>query len=95
MSQRRVLPLICLLFLPHGLAAQPSSTANIPATGPVTKPYQTTLFVPPPPYEGTAPQNYFWFGTARLWTLLPVTGTWPGLRGYTPNDSTFRQKLPF
>jgi hypothetical protein len=48
-----------------------------------------------PAYEATAPENYFWFGTARLWTLLPMTGTGPGLRGYTPNDSTFRQKLPF
>ncbi|HYL17030.1 MAG TPA: hypothetical protein VEV41_28620 [Terriglobales bacterium] len=35
----------------------------------------------------------FWFGTDRLWTALPASGTWSGLGHYTPNDPTFRQKM--
>ena len=35
------------------------------------------------------------FGSDRLWTALPVTGTWGGLPHYPPVDPTYRQKLPF
>jgi hypothetical protein len=66
-----------------------------PQTCPVTKPYQASLYVPPYPYLTKAPSGSFWFGTDRLWTALPVNGTWSGLPHYTPSDPTFRQKLFF
>lgn len=89
----RLLGLICLLGLTHGLLAQQSGTASIPGTCPVTKPTQASRFVPPSPYATQPPANYFWFGTDKLWAMLPVDGAWRGLRGYTADDPTFRQKL--
>jgi len=35
----------------------------------------------------------FWFGTKRLWTILPADGTWRGLRPYSPTGRGFRQKI--
>ena len=92
----RLLPLLSLLFLTKVSLAQElrNSKPNIaPESCPVTKPYQTSLFVPPSPYPRKAPQGVFWFGSDKLWTILPANGTWAGLPHYTPSDPTFRQKL--
>jgi hypothetical protein len=44
-------------------------------------------FIPPPPYNRTAPGDQFWYGTPALWTALPTNGAWLGLHrepdGYT------------
>ncbi len=93
-----VLPLLILLSLSQASLAQGSATARLdgaPETCPVTKPYQASLFVPPSPYPPKASAGDFWFGSDRLWTALPVNGTWRGLPHYTPSDPTFRQKLAF
>jgi hypothetical protein len=34
----------------------------------------------------------FWFGTDKLWTALPASGSW-ALGHYSPTDSDFRQKM--
>ena len=94
----RLLGLLYLLFLSQALLSQQSGTAgpnSIPATCPVTEPYQTSLFVPPPPHPPKAPAGNFWFGSDTLWTVLRVDGRWEGLPHYTPTDPTFRQKLFF
>ena len=72
---QRLLSLLCPLFTPHAILAQQSGTAkldSVPETCPVTKPYQTSHFVPPPPYTAKVGSERFWFGTDRLWTNLPV-----------------------
>jgi hypothetical protein len=52
-------------------------------------------FVPPSPFpaepDGTG-VFAFWFGTEKLWTVLPVDGIWE-LGHYTPSDASYRQKL--
>ena len=91
-----LLPLLYLLLLSQAALSQQAGTAttnDVPNSCPVTKPYQTSLFVPPSPYESNAGAGTFWFGTDRLWTNLPANGTWRGLGHYTPSDPTFRQKL--
>jgi hypothetical protein len=74
-----------------GLAERPSDSGP-PATCPVTRP-PNPPFVPPPPYPATAGPGAFWFGTQKLWTVLPTSGEWRGLRGYNPTDLSYRQKL--
>jgi hypothetical protein len=94
----RLLPLFSFLFLPQVSLAQQVRNPKpdiAPESCPVTKPYQTSLFVPPSPYEAKADAGHFWFGSDRLWTMLQSDGTWSGLPHYTPNDLTFRQKLLF
>jgi hypothetical protein len=84
----RLLSLLCLLFVPHAILAQQSGTTKLdrmPETCPVTKPYQTSLFVPPLPYEARGGTGSFWFGTDRLWTNLPVNGIWK----WTPSRHNF------
>lgn len=62
---------------------------NCPATRPPTQP-----FVPPAPYSARPPDpDMFWFGTEKLWTMLPVNATWRGLRHYSPTTPGFRQKI--
>jgi hypothetical protein len=93
----RLLP-IYLVFLSQPFLAQQSGAViadGVPETCPVTKPYQTSLFVPPFPYPAKAPVGWFWFGTDRLWTQLPANGIWSGLGHSTPDDPTFGQKLAF
>jgi hypothetical protein len=78
----RLLSLLCLLSIYHSVFAQQSRDTNlesVPETCPATKPYQTSLFVPPPPYAAKAGNGRFWFGSDRLWTNLPVNGTLKGL----------------
>jgi len=71
-----------------------ATIANDPSeTCPVTRPPDPP-FVPPAPYPAKPPSEHqFWFGTQRLWTLLPVDGTWRGLRPYSPTTPGFRQKV--
>ncbi len=53
-------------------------------------------FTPPKPYsaqpDGTG-VNAFWFGSAKLWTMLHTDGTWHDLRPYSPAETSLRQKL--
>ena len=65
-----------------------------PATCPVTR-RPNPSFVPPSPYPATPGPGpgTFWFGTPKLWTSLPTSGEWRGLRGYEPTDLSYRQKL--
>ena len=91
----RLLPLLCLLLLPQMCFSQRRSrVVAVPDACPVTKPSDRP-FVPPPPHPAKPSEGGFWFGSDRLWTGLPVNGTWTGLPHYTPNDPTFRQKLFF
>lgn len=94
MLLRLLLP-VCLISLSQLSLTQQSggATPRVPDTCPVTKPYQTSLFVPPSPYAPKAPKDHFWFGTDKLWTVLPETGKWGQLGHYKPGDPTFRQKL--
>jgi hypothetical protein len=87
--------LFCLLLLSEvALSKDPPSVSGLPKSCPVTKPADQS-FVPPAPHPVRPSLDQFWFGTERLWTALPVTGTWRGLGHYTPDDPTFRQKLAF
>lgn len=62
------------------------------ATCPVSRP-SNPPFVPPSPYPAKMGPDAFWFGTPKLWTVLPANGEWRGLRGYNPTDLSYRQKL--
>jgi hypothetical protein len=65
---------------------------EVPESCPVTKP-PAHPFVPPSPYPTQTGHDGFWFGTDKLWTLLPRDGTWNGLPHYRPTDTAFRNKL--
>jgi hypothetical protein len=51
-------------------------------------------FVPPKPYETTAPNNTFWYGTDALWTALNANGKWESERN-TSKDGVYSTKLVF
>src|SRR6476646_10584574 len=89
MNVSRVLPFAVILVL-AGASAQspPASQPQVPANCPITRPSDHP-FVPPFPYPPRVGQRQFWYGTDRLWTSLPVDGTWAGLPHYTPSDPTF------
>ncbi len=91
----RLLSLLYLLSLSQAvLAPQAPKPESVPETCRVTRPYQTSLFVPPAPYETKTAKTQFWFGTNRLWTNLPVDGIWKGLPlDTTARQPTFGQKL--
>ena len=75
----RLFPLLSLLLLPQAVLAQDPETPQpevAPENCPVTRPYQTSRFVPPAPYWTKEDTGRFWFGTDRLWTLLPIDGVW-------------------
>ena len=59
----------------------------VPESCPVTKP-PATAFVPPQPYWTNHGPDTFWFGTPKLWILLPNNGTWNVL----PDGTTYSQK---
>jgi hypothetical protein len=46
----------------------------VPESCPMTKP-PATAFVPPKPYWTNHGPDAFWFGTPKLWILLPNNGT--------------------
>jgi hypothetical protein len=61
---------------------QQAGTPRNPAlaeTCPVTK-LPSQPFVPPSPYPVELGAGQFWFGTKKVWTNLPIEGTWKGLR---------------
>ncbi len=91
----RPLSLLCLLLLSQVCLSQHrSNTPSVPETCPATKPSDQP-FVPPSPYPAKHSKSSFWFGTDRLWTQLPITGTWGRLGHSTLGDPTFGQKLMF
>jgi len=58
----RLLPLLYLLLLSQASLSQQAGTAttnDVPDSCSVTKPYQTSLFVPPSPYESNAGAGAF------------------------------------
>jgi len=90
-----LLLLLCLLIVSAvSLGQDQPNTPVVPDTCPVTKPAEKP-FVPSAPHPPEPPRDEFWFGTDKLWTALPTTGTWYGLPHFTPDDPTFRQKLGF
>lgn len=93
----RCLPLLCLFFLAHSSFGQSISLTSddVPDACSVTTRSQATSFIPPKPYQQEASTGTFWFGSDKLWTFLPIDGTWRGLGHYAPNDPTFRQKVFF
>lgn len=62
-----------------------------PDTCPVTQPPDSP-FTPPPPYPPTSPRSAdeFWYGTAALWTMLGIDGTWQRL---PQQDTGYVQKI--
>lgn len=79
--------LTVLLFLLLAGVAGPSEAAQAPCR--ITLP-PSTPFVPPHPYPEKPPWGrQFWFGTAKLWTMLPKDGTWELPR----QEDGFTQKL--
>lgn len=63
-----------------------------PASCPITQP-TTPLFIPPSPYPPAPPSLYageFWSGTAMLWTMVRVDGTW---RALPYHNGTYTQKI--
>jgi hypothetical protein len=80
----RLLPLLCLLFLPHAsLTQQESGTAkpaSVPDTCSVTK-FSDKPFVPPYPYPAKLRLGVSWFGSDGLWIIPPSpNGEIQGLR---------------
>lgn len=69
--------------IPNGVLLQPRETC------PVTKP-PVNSFVPPWPYSASPGKESFWFGTDRLWTVLPGDADWSAL---PHQNGTYRQKL--
>jgi hypothetical protein len=66
-------------------AATSSSDSSCPVT---TAP--SPAFTPPAPYPPNPPSGSFWFGTAKLWTILSTDPTW---RNLPHSDSGYGQKL--
>jgi hypothetical protein len=63
----------------------------VPSTCAITRPPHPP-YTPPRPYPSKLPNNWFWFGTDKLWVGLPPDGTW-SLGHYEPTNPAFRQKL--
>jgi len=94
MSSARLLPLLLLVcFQSRAHCQNGPSEAPPPKSCPVTKPANPP-FVPLSPYPARPSPDQFWFGTDKLWTHLPVSGTWR-LANHPPGDATFGQKLAF
>ena len=76
--------------------SKPKAAATVGASRPgsclVTQP-PSQPFVPPSPYPSESNPEGFWFGSEKLWILLPTDGTWNHLGHYRPTDTAFRQKL--
>ena len=96
MLSKRLLPSLCLLSLSAISVAQGDPRAPVvPNSCTVTKSVDHT-FIPPAPYRAEPSADRFWFGTDKLWTELPVTGTLSGLPHYKPTGQTYyREKVIF
>lgn len=68
----RLLCFLCLCSLASPALCQNATTRAVPETCAVTKPLDHP-FVPPKPYSTRGAD---WFGTDKLWTLLPNDGIW-------------------
>jgi hypothetical protein len=86
-----VVGLATALLQSYSALAGPTDSGP-PASCLVTRP-PNPPFVPPAPYPAKMGPGAFWFGTPKLWTALPTSGEWRGLRGYEPTDLSYRQKL--
>lgn len=78
----RLLPLLCLFFLPQISLTQQSGTAKpdaVPETCPVTK-ASDHPFVPPWPYPAKPRAGGHWFGSDGLWIAPPIDGMFGGFR---------------
>jgi hypothetical protein len=82
------------------------ATQNIPpATCRVTRP-ENGSFTPPAPFPSD-PESHplswgpptgskrFWFGSAKLWTVLPTDGIWRALTFSAAGDYAYFNKLPW
>jgi hypothetical protein len=71
-----------------------SPSPNSSDSCPVTKP-PLMAFIPPSPYPTELSAGSFWFGEEKLWTDLPMDGTWKGLGlpNYEDTDPAFRNML--
>ena len=78
--------------LAASIEAAVSRSPNSSDSCPVTKP-SLMAFIPPSPYPTEGSAGSFWFGTEKLWTILPADGTWKGLPHYEDTDPAFRNKL--
>ena len=71
-----------------------------PANCQVTLPSDGS-FVPSPPLPAVPVNSFelstdqFWFGTEKLWTVLPTDGTWSGSVPSKPGDFAYSNKLPW
>lgn len=100
----RLFVLVSSLFvLPFFLAKQGTAEAQsaadgVPANCHVTLPADGE-FVPPISFHVplSLPQGQFWFGTEKLWTILPIDGTWRGWSGAIDPDSdyAYSMKIPW
>ena len=88
----KTLRLMQAVFAPMSQHRQQDRAKDVPESCPVTKP-PAHAFVPPSPYPSDTGPDGFWFGGEKLWTLLPMDGTWKGLPHYRPTDTAFRNKL--
>jgi len=92
---KRLLSFLCSLLLSAVAVGQNNKPqTTVPDSCLVTNAADRP-FIPPAPYRAKPSPGQFWYGTDKLWTALPVTGTWSGLPHYTPGDPTYRAKLPF
>jgi len=92
---KRLLSFLCSLLLSAVAVGQNNKPqTTVPDSCLVTNAADRP-FIPPAPYRAKPSPGQFWYGTDKLWTALPVTGTWSGLPHYTPGDPNYRAKLPF
>ena len=76
MTVLRLVLLISLVALTAmGQQNSPRQALVPPASCPVTSP-PANPFIPPAPYERGESENFFWFGTEKLWIYLPKSGVW-------------------
>ncbi len=86
-----MLVLILLAACTLGRVAAAANQGQLPSGCAVTTP-PNPPFAPPVPYPAETNNGHFWFGTEKLWTQLPSSGTW-ALAHYDPTQSAFRQKM--
>ena len=85
-------------FLTKQRAEAQSAADRVPASCHVTLPADGE-FVPPISLHVplSFPRGQFWFGTEKLWTILPIDGMWRGWRGAndSASDYAYSMKIPW